>query len=59
MRMLVLYVILAGCASVPVKLDEGTQASAAVGSVSFWRWAGRAIMTLIHISEIKIELKSD
>lgn len=58
MRMLVLCLILVGCATSPV-LPEDTEASAAIGSVSFWRWAGRAVMALINASEIKVELKSD
>lgn len=58
MRILILTLVLVGCATVP-ELSEDTESSAAVGSVSFWRWAGRAVISLIQASEIKVELKSD
>ncbi len=59
MKRLLIVLLLAGCASAPVEpLPEGAEASApAVGSVAFWRWAGRAALALIENITINIDMK--
>jgi hypothetical protein len=60
MKHLLIVLLLAGCATVQPELPDGAEAtSPAVGSVSFWRWVGKAIMALISTAEIKVEIKAD
>ena len=51
--------LLTGCATpVPIEpLPDGAEASgAAVGSVAFWRWAGRAALKLISNTTVNIDV---
>ena len=58
MKHLLIVLLLTGCATTTQpELPEGAEASApAIGSVAFWRWAGKAVITLINSTEIKVNI---
>jgi uncharacterized protein YceK len=58
MKHLLICLILSGCATVqPVETSDG-EASAAIGNVSFWRWAGRVVITMIEAFDIKVNIET-
>lgn len=54
--LLLVATLLTGCAAAPQQPEPETQASAAVGSASFWRWVGRAVITLLGNTEVKVNI---
>jgi hypothetical protein len=59
MKILLVIVLLAGCATTQPELPEGTESSAAVGSASFWRWAGKVVLKLVTNTQVKVEVKAE
>lgn len=59
MKRLLIVLLLTGCATTQPNLPEGTESSAAIGSVSFWRWAGKVVMRLVTNTQVKVEVKAD
>ena len=58
MKHALIALLLTGCASQPT-MPEGFESSAAVGSVAFWRWSGKAILQLITNTNVNVDIKSE
>jgi|APIni6443716594_1056825.scaffolds.fasta_scaffold6760079_1 hypothetical protein len=59
MKILLIVLLLTGCATTQPELPEGAESSAAVGSVSLWRWAGKVVLKLVTNTQVKVEIKTD
>jgi starvation-inducible outer membrane lipoprotein len=59
MKILLIVLLLTGCATTQPELPEGAESSAAVGSASFWRWAGKVVMQLVTNTQVKVEVKTE
>ncbi len=61
MKHLLIVLLLTGCATTTQpELPEGAESSSsAIGSVAFWRWAGKAVITMLNSVSVKIEVKEE
>lgn len=61
MSRLLIVLLLAGCATTaqPELPADAETSAAAIGTVAFWRWAGRAVITMINSVSVKVEVKEE
>ena len=58
MKYVLICLILTGCATTrPIQIDQETESSAAIGSVSILRSIGKAFLRLIGNVQITVEVK--